>query len=98
MRRWSGCGYVVLVFALVAIVLARGAAHAASFVVDSFLDDPDADPADGVCATALAECTLRAAIEQANAIAGEAHTITLPAGGNGIKTPLPTVVQDVTIS
>jgi CSLREA domain-containing protein len=41
---------------------------AAVFVVDSVGDEPDADVTDGVCQTAVGTCTLRAAIEQANAI------------------------------
>ena len=39
----------------------------------------DAIPGDGVCAAAGGACTLRAAVEEANALAG-GHAITLPAG------------------
>lgn len=42
---------------------------AATFVVNSFFDGPDADPGDGVCATAdpgPPRCTLRAAIMEMN--------------------------------
>ncbi|MBL8056888.1 MAG: CSLREA domain-containing protein, partial [Anaerolineales bacterium] len=61
--------------ALLALLLAAGAAlarpaAAASFTVDSTLDAVDAAPGDGVCATAGAVCTLRAAIQEANALAG----------------------------
>jgi CSLREA domain-containing protein len=44
----------------------RGAVESvpASTVVDSPLDAPDLVPGDGVCATATATCTLRAAIEE----------------------------------
>ena len=42
----------------------------AEFVVDSTADAIDIDPGDGVCATAEAECTLRAAVMEANALAG----------------------------
>ncbi len=45
------------------------------FVVNSPADAPDANAGDGVCATALGECTLRAAVQEADAIAGE-DTIT----------------------
>lgn len=48
-------------------------------VVDSSVDAVDADAGDGVCATASGECTLRAAIQEANALAG-ANMISLPAG------------------
>jgi CSLREA domain-containing protein len=42
-----------------------------TFTVDSTTDAPDADPGDGACSTAADECTLRAAIEQANALSGD---------------------------
>jgi hypothetical protein len=47
--------------------------------VNSTLDTPDIDPADGICADVHGKCSLRAAIMQANFIAG-ADTIILPAG------------------
>lgn len=55
--------------------------QAAAFVytVDSTADLPDADTADGVCQTSASTCTLRAAIQQANAWPG-ADAIVLPAG------------------
>jgi CSLREA domain-containing protein len=40
------------------------------FVVNSTADDPDQSTADGACLTAAGTCTLRAALEQANASAG----------------------------
>jgi parallel beta-helix repeat protein len=52
--------------------------HAASFVVDDSTDDANAhdkNPGDGTCASWYNTCTLRAAIDEANALAG-AHTIT----------------------
>jgi CSLREA domain-containing protein len=56
-----------------------GSVQAASFSVDSQLDAVDAAPGDGQCLTAASTCTLRAAIQEANALGG-AHDITLPAG------------------
>jgi CSLREA domain-containing protein len=52
-----------------------------TFAVTSPTDAPDANPGDGVCAsTASGACTLRAAIEEANAApAGSTITITVPA-------------------
>jgi predicted outer membrane repeat protein len=84
---------------VVAVVVSSGAAAwGASFVVDSGVwDAPDANPADGVCATASGGCSLLAAIEQANAIAGEPHEITVPAGFYGPDGGYPSIVQDVTI-
>lgn len=52
---------------------------AVDFVVDSTADEVDASPGDGSCATASTTCTLRAAIQEANALAGS-DTITVPAG------------------
>lgn len=54
-------------------------AQAATFTVDSPADAVDATPGDGVCATAAGACSLRAAIQEANASAG-ADLIQLPAG------------------
>ncbi|MGA9420981.1 MAG: right-handed parallel beta-helix repeat-containing protein [Rhodanobacteraceae bacterium] len=63
-------------------VLAAFAAPATSaltFNVDSEVDVPDLSPGDGVCATFLSQCTLRAAVQEANAHAG-ADTILLTTG------------------
>lgn len=54
-------------------------AQAATFVVNTTDDTADATPGDGICATASANCSLRAAISEANALAGD-DIITLPAG------------------
>ena len=65
--------------ALVAAVPAQRA-EAATFTVDSTADAGDEAPGDGVCLTSDGECTLRAAIQEANALAGT-DSIDLPAGG-----------------
>ena len=67
--------------AALAVLVALGfpaTGFGAPFVVDSPLDGVDAIPGDGVCETAANACTLRAAIQEANALAG-ADTIALPA-------------------
>ena len=74
------------------------ASHAASFTVDDTGEASDADTLDPACATAGAKCTLRAAIEQANALAGAAHVITLPAGTYVQSATLPGISEDVTIA
>lgn len=54
-------------------ILAAGAASAETtdtFMVESTADDVDAIPGDGLCATATGECTLRAAVQEANALPG----------------------------
>jgi CSLREA domain-containing protein len=57
-------------WALVCVLLALDA-RAADFAVNSTVDAPDASPGDGVCQTASpGTCTLRAAIQEANAFAG----------------------------
>jgi len=50
-----------------------------TFTVNSATDAGDAAPGNSVCATAGSVCTLRAAIQEANALAGD-DIITLPAG------------------
>src|SRR5262245_57324024 len=50
-----------------------------TFAVHSTTDAVDANPGNGVCATAAGACTLRAVIQVSNAPAG-LDTITIPAG------------------
>ena len=70
----------------------------AAFIVDSLLDTSDAVPGNGACATAGAVCTLRAAIEEANALAG-ADTITFSVSGTiTTATELPPITAQVTIT
>src|SRR5581483_3773208 len=61
-------------------------ATAATFVVDSTADEVDASPGDGVCQTASMTCTLSAAVQEANHLAG-ADTIQLPAGAYVLTIP-----------
>jgi CSLREA domain-containing protein len=53
--------------------------HAATFTVNTTADGRDTNPGDGQCRTVADTCSLRAAVQEANAAAG-ADTITLPAG------------------
>jgi hypothetical protein len=55
---------------LVLLALMSLEVQAKVFVVDSALDAADHQPGDGVCADAKGLCTLRAAIQESNAIAG----------------------------
>jgi len=52
---------------------------AATFAVNTVADTLDANPGDGLCADAAGACSLRAAISEANALAG-ADIITVPPG------------------
>lgn len=54
-------------------------AYAGTYLVDSTLDEADADLEDGQCKTLSDTCTLRAAIQEANATYGAAE-IEVPAG------------------
>ncbi len=62
-----------------ALALVSLDAQAATFVVNTTDDTDDAAPGDGVCATASANCSFRAALSEANALAGD-DIITIPAG------------------
>lgn len=55
------------------------APHAATFSVDSEGDKVDVSPGDGLCEAASAACTVRAAIQETNALPG-ADTVEIPAG------------------
>lgn len=56
-----------------------------TFTVNSTVDASDVIPGDGVCATSAGQCTLRAAIQEANAQpSGSAITIMVPSGSYGL--------------
>nr|MBA2488634.1 right-handed parallel beta-helix repeat-containing protein [Chloroflexota bacterium] len=55
-----------------------------TWLVDTTSDDPDAAIGDGVCATAAARCSLRAAVSESNNHPG-ADLITFGIGGSAIK-------------
>jgi predicted outer membrane repeat protein len=73
----------LLIGALVVALATGPSAEAATFTVNDRTDRTDADPADGICDADLAtpgeQCTLRAAVQQANAKA-DTDSIILPAG------------------
>src|SRR5688572_8248270 len=65
---------------LVILVVALAApSYAAEYTVETTADGADPIPGDGVCDDGLGNCTLRAAIQTANANAGSDDVI-LPAG------------------
>lgn len=86
-------------------LLAASPAHAKTFTVNSTQDFSDVDPGDGVCDTIavqlLIPCTLRGAIQEANAFPGvDAIYFDIPLGGVKTIKPnsqLPTVSERVTI-
>src|SRR5262249_51373685 len=58
----------------------------ATFTVDSTSDAVDAHPGDGTALTATGQITLRSALQEANALAGD-DTIVLPAGTYTLAIP-----------
>lgn len=74
-------GRIVVALLVVAAVLPvpTPAMAGAVFVVTTTAEGSDIAPGNGICDNGLGQCTLRAAVEEANALAG-ADTITLPAG------------------
>jgi CSLREA domain-containing protein len=94
---------VALVFAIAASLVAGGNVRASpsTFTVNSTGDAPDSDTADGICDDDTGNCTLRAAIEQANATPGT-DTIAFNIPGSGPHTiqpasALPTITDPVVI-
>jgi CSLREA domain-containing protein len=79
-RTLAFCVLAVLVVASIGMLLGAKPAHAATFSVNSMGDAGDNNPGNGTCATkpfqqgTEPECTLRAAIQEAN-VNGEADTI-----------------------
>jgi CSLREA domain-containing protein len=72
---------IIRSFLSVLLLVYFSSAFSAEFNVNSTVDAVDADPGDGVCETALgnAVCTLRGAIQEANALLGK-DIINVPAG------------------
>jgi len=79
----KGYGYSFLVCCSLALglgaLLAPRSALAATFTVDTTDDAVDVAPGDGQCKTANDHCSLRAAIQEANALIG-ADVIRRPPG------------------
>jgi CSLREA domain-containing protein len=75
----------------------RSAAAASAFTVNSLSDTPDASLSDGLCADASGACTLRAAIQQANADPS-ADIIDFAVNGTiNLTGALPDISTDMTI-
>ena len=99
-------GLLVAALVVAGLLLSAKPAHAdTAFTVDLTDDSSDADTSDNNCKVNLTgaenQCTLRAAIEQANATTG-ADTINFNIPGSGVKTisptsPLPDITEAVTI-
>jgi CSLREA domain-containing protein len=111
-RTFRRAGFLAALAALMIALPAQSAVQAATiFTVNSTANGSDADtvngtPHDGVCADVDGNCTLRAAIEEANANTGP-DTIAFNIPGAGVHTitpmgsfaeaPLPPITDPVTI-
>src|SRR5688572_20469661 len=101
-RRWAVRLVAALAMVLVLVGVTSAVSEAATFVVDRVDSDAgDNDPGDGHCRVPLSvavtnRCTLRAAMEEANAVVGT-DTIVLPAGLVFIQRALPTVSRPLVI-
>src|ERR1700749_1647774 len=70
---------------------------ATAFAVNSTGDAPDSNTGDGVCDDGSGKCTLRAAIQQANALAGD-DIININATGTiSLTSALPDITTNITI-
>jgi CSLREA domain-containing protein len=63
----------------------QGVAAGATFTVNAVADGVDAAPGNGVCSTAYGWCTLRAAIQESNALAGP-NNIHFDLPSSGVRT------------
>jgi CSLREA domain-containing protein len=85
---WRSRARAVTLAAIGVMVALPAVAGAAQFTVNSTVDAADANTSDGVCAAAGGQCTLRAAVQQANVLTG-ADTVVMPAGTYPIASSLP---------
>ena len=79
LRSGAGTSGRWLTVALLGMAVLAPAAHGATFTVDSTADAADVKPGDRLCRTATATCTLRAAVQEANATDG-GDTVVVPPG------------------
>lgn len=81
MRKFAAAPLALMAAGALATTLVLGPrpAAAVSFAVDSAKDLPDLVAGDGACLTEEDTCTLRAAVQEANALPG-ADEVTLPSG------------------
>jgi CSLREA domain-containing protein len=86
-RLWRVRGARLVVALAVCVAGAPAqAARAATFFVNSAADKPDANPGDHMCITDAATCTLRAAVQEADADGGS-NTILIPRGYYRLRIP-----------
>lgn len=71
--------FLVIIGLSIFFLCNKSAVHAATFTVTTTTDAVDTTVGDGICATNLTQCSLRAAVQEANTTTGT-DTIILPAG------------------
>ncbi len=90
---------ILLVSAVAAIIFQFPNARAAgTFTVNSLGDTPDAIPGNGLCADAGGQCTLRAALDEAN-VSQDPDTINFSVTGTiNLTGPLPIIGTNLTVN
>ncbi len=90
-----------LILSALLLATASAALAAKTFIVNSTGDKADKNIGDGICADTDGNCTLRAAIQEANAIAGtDTIAFAIPGAGMHTITPgsaLPAITDPVII-
>lgn len=93
---------VVMLALTLGVLSSSGQAQALSLTVNSTGDGSDLNPGDGVCDSGGGSCTLRAAIEEANAsVAPDQITFSIPGAGVHVITPtseLPAIQNPASIA
>lgn len=79
MIRLAAPRFTLSLFLAPALLATAVPARAASFAVNTTADTIDALPGDGICADAVGDCSLRAAVMETNALTGNDEVV-LPAG------------------
>jgi len=89
---------IITLSCFVIVTLTLSPSRAATFTVDSTADTADANPGNGICADGSGNCTLRAATEESNALAG-ADTINFSVTGTiTLGSQLPTVLEALDVN
>lgn len=87
---------LIAILGVVAGCLTVANASAAEFNVNSTAQLADAAPGNGACSTAEGTCTLRAALEEANALIGP-DVVNVPPGTYPVTTWAPTISQSLVL-
>src|SRR5829696_1635841 len=92
---------VVIISLLLTVIFLlpdRVSRAAATFTVNSLADTSDAAPGNGICADAGGLCTFRAALQEANALAGDDTINFSVAGTINLTGTLPTITSNINMN